>query len=491
MQPAENTRPRSSIGEQLSEAYRLFQELQAHDALAIVKDVKHLEPRNVYVLAFEKQLEQFIQLSESRTLTEDQRVDIMDSIPGIIDRAIEGAAVEQLSAERNQRALQESKDEKAAALEWLKDQYFQHAHEYVQKGQYDHALAEIRRVYIIDPGNTTAQEFERRIEHLTRVRTEPPSPAPAPTLRLVTKESLRVEELIAPEIPEEPAPAPAPPQPVPVPVKTGEFSSPAVLPVEKPKARAAAPPVRKRMRPAAVVLVLLAVIAVGAAGYFLWTQRQTQKRADMRRGAVIATPQAETFVGPSTTVDERVFVISNGSTSETPTPTVEEETPAKKERAAPPKASRTTRKETASRSALNAVKAKESTESAPKISPPIAEQKPNPVQKPAQPPASSPQVTEEAPPSTTVVEKSAEIIRLEPIQVGETSGIEELEGQAVVQVQIDAAGKPIGTRVLSSSNPVITQPIVKALMKSKYSPAQMSSGPVTSWMTIPFKFKKR
>ena len=42
----------------------------------------------------------------------------------------------------------------------------EHAHDYVQKGQFSHALTEIQRVFIIDPGNSSARDFEQKIHKL-------------------------------------------------------------------------------------------------------------------------------------------------------------------------------------------------------------------------------------------------------------------------------------------------------------------------------------
>ncbi len=484
MQTAENQKRSPKLGDQLSEALALLEAARAQDALAIVKQAKAAQPSNVFVLAFEKQVEQLIQLADSNMLTEEQKTDIMDSIPGIIDRAVEGAAVDQLSAERGQKTTQASRDDKAAALEWLKDQYFQHAHEYVQQGRYDHALAEIRRVYIIDAGNKTALEFERRIEHLAGLKSPPPVAPPPPTLRLLTKESLKDAELQEPSAVQPPPPAEPPPVEQPV----AEVHPPP--PVVHDEAPVTAAPRRTRLRPAAIVLILLVVIAAGASAYLLWMRSWTDKRAAIRRSTAVATPQTESFIGPETTADERTFVISSGEESGGKTPQVEEEAPPPVKQP-PAKPARTPKKESRPTRASTQPMT-EAVKPAPKTEIPVTETKqPITTSQPGESAASQPQVVENPPASPSVLEKSAEVIKLEQPRFPDASAVESLEGQVVIQVQVDASGKPLATRVLQSSNPILIQPITTAVMKSKFSPAQMSSGPVTSWLTIPFKFKKK
>ncbi len=157
-------------------------------AINSIRSVKSDHPRNIYVLAFEKQLEQLHQLTSAGQLSEEQKLDILESLPGIVERALDGQGAE-LST--GQTAVYKpltpetirQKDEKSAALEWLKNQYFQHAHEYVRKGEYDNALAEIRRVFIIEPSNKIAQDFESQIRQLSQLKrarqAEPPPPPPS------------------------------------------------------------------------------------------------------------------------------------------------------------------------------------------------------------------------------------------------------------------------------------------------------------------------
>lgn len=168
MTPDTESTDRGTIATHLSAAQGQTDAGKYQEALAILKKAKSVEPKNIYILAFEKQIEQLIEFAEMNILTDEHKSDILESIPGIIERALEPPAREgkPLGSPETRTPPERERKEKAAALEWLKNQYFQHAHEYVRKGEYQHALAEIRRVYIIDPANGVAKDFEHQIEQL-------------------------------------------------------------------------------------------------------------------------------------------------------------------------------------------------------------------------------------------------------------------------------------------------------------------------------------
>ena len=499
-----------SIGDQLSEAYRLLESGKPQDALEIVKKVKSLQPKNVYVLAFEKQLEQFISLEGSQSLTEEQRADILESIPGIIERAAEGAAVEKLSAERDETATVKTRDDKNAALEWLKDQYFQHAHEYVQKEQYEHALAEIRRVYIIDADNVTAQEFEKRIEHLIALKTQPVPPATsgAPTLRLVTKESLRESEeasgptesaIVEPSqitFPPFEGTTTSPDELEKIIVKTEEWSAPTATPTAPEPTRKPAKDIREKrkgIRPAVIVVSLFLIIAVGAAIFMFWTRNQTDKRAEARRSTTISTSQPETFTGPQTTVEEQTITIEpQTDESKNQTPQVEAEKPA-------PEKGTATKPESKSRKGGGSTGKRSSQRSDPTSSlnagesPPLSPTRDDPPATPATTSETNPPVNlqEPAPQNPTVAqEKAAEIVKLARIEFPQDAAFDQYQGQVVLQVHIDADGNPLETKIASATNQLLVTPVINAVMKSQFSPARTSDGPVASWMTIPFRVKR-
>jgi hypothetical protein len=174
----------ASLAGQLQDASALAGRGEYAAALRHVRSVKSVQPQNIYVLAFERQVEQLLELTENGFLTDDQRTDILESLPGIVDRAIEQPNARPADMPAPVRsATQASDQERTAALSWLKNQYFQHAHDYVQKGQFSHALTEIQRVFIIDPNNDTARDFEKQINKLLDLKAQTLSRADALSAR--------------------------------------------------------------------------------------------------------------------------------------------------------------------------------------------------------------------------------------------------------------------------------------------------------------------
>lgn len=94
-------------------------------------------------------------------------------------------------------------------------------------------------------------------------------------------------------------------------------------------------------------------------------------------------------------------------------------------------------------------------------------------------------------PSTPFVDvmKEPVVLRLEKPRISEAARLAGAKGEVVAQVQIDTDGKPLAARVLRSSNTLMNDAVIAALMRSEYQPGQMSSGPVRCWLTIPFRFK--
>ena len=51
--------------------------------------------------------------------------------------------------------------------------------------------------------------------------------------------------------------------------------------------------------------------------------------------------------------------------------------------------------------------------------------------------------------------------------------------------------KPVQSVTLKSTNDLLIQPVIDAVMSSQYAPAEMTTGPVASWLTIPFRFASK
>jgi hypothetical protein len=152
----------------LTEAH---EDVRAHsykDALVALRKTKALDTTNIYILAFERQVEQLEELTAGGTITDDQRTDILESIPVLIEQAHATqaplATAETADAERH--VSPEQQEHMRAARQWLKNQYFQRAHQHVRKQEYDEARAELRRVFVIDDDDLFAHQLEATIVQL-------------------------------------------------------------------------------------------------------------------------------------------------------------------------------------------------------------------------------------------------------------------------------------------------------------------------------------
>ena len=152
----------------LTEAHEDARAHSYKDALVALRKAKALDATNIYTLAFERQVEQLEELTAGGTITDDQRNDILESIPVLIEQAHATqaplATAETADAERH--VSPEQQEQMRAARLWLKNQYFQRAHQHVRKQEYDEARAEIRRVFVIDDDDLFAHQLEATIVQL-------------------------------------------------------------------------------------------------------------------------------------------------------------------------------------------------------------------------------------------------------------------------------------------------------------------------------------
>jgi len=114
---------------------------------------------------------------------------------------------------------------------------------------------------------------------------------------------------------------------------------------------------------------------------------------------------------------------------------------------------------------------------------------PQPAPKESPPSAKNEDTASQVP--FVAIEKEARIIRLEKPKISNERFLGGVTGQVVVQVRIDATGKPVQTVTLKSTNDMLIQPVIDAIMASQFAPAEMTTGPVASWLTIPFRFATR
>jgi hypothetical protein len=436
-------------------------------SIEAIKSAKSLEPKNIYVLAFEKQAEELIELERGGTLTDEQRTDIFDSIPSIVEKAIElsrtSSGVTNIATlGRPVQDFVKQSQEKAAALEWLKNQYFQHAHEYVRKGQYQNALAEVRRVYIIDSANAVAKELEKQIEQLAEIQGDPTQ---SQRMRVqtfsqgVAEAHPRVATGPAPVF--DPAPAAAEHQ-----AHTPDANRQAAKRAAKP-----APTNPPRKSYSSQIIILLILIALGAV--IMYFTMKTKANHPRTIDTLAPAAPAEEFIGaPTQAADQNVEY----STSGTDTTKAPELNPAPQD-------------------------------DQPKDEPTKLEERPGPKKKsgpnaaPAQVEAQPVKFTEPPPEPTqaipdtatsvpfVAVEKEARIIRRAGVKLSHQLVDLGVSGRIVIRVQIDKTGKPVQTVTLQSTNDLLIEPVIQAVMESEYSPAEVTTGPIASWLNIPFNIK--
>jgi TonB family protein len=488
--PTKNSVNFSPLEQRLTEAQTRAEKGDYAAAVKAVGEAKSLAPKNIYVLAFEKQAEQLSALAAAKSLTDEQRTDILESIPSIIERALESSrtpgAPTGISALKSGGDATKEKKEKAAALEWLKNQYFQHAHEYIRKGEYQNALAEIRRVYIIEPENSIARDFEKKFEALDRMkrgdsfRMPPPPtpPAPASSPAAVTPQP----------------PSGSPPKHVDHPsIMTEEWSSHRQprqdIPQQPP------PPgktiVKKKGSALLIVLILLALVVLGAVTY-IYYERMNSKKHPITS---LPPPSTEKFIGAPSEAAEQNFLVSNDDSS-SGNPNV---TALAANQSPPPAAKPATKEEVKNPGPSTAPPSRE--KGAGSRTPELLQSKKRESTPPLMASQAQPGVKEPAPQGKTedtaapapfaAVEKQARIIRLEKPKFSTQKFLIGVEGQVVIQVRIDATGKPVQCVTLKSTNDMLIQPVVDAVMASQYAPAEMTTGPVASWLTIPFRFASR
>lgn len=456
-----NTTSDLTMQQRFSKAQSLAESGDYRAALKAIRDAKSVEPRNIYILAFEKQVEQLAELAEMHLLSNEQRSDILESIPGIIERALEGSMEQTGGAPKSdtRAEIDKEKEERVAALEWLKNQYFQHAHEYVRKGEYQHALAEIRRVYIIDPNNKIAKDFEKQIDQLIALRQSQATP------RTQTAPSA---------YPEGSQPR----------TGTGADGGTAGA-VPPPRLRGldagtAEPREKKPLNYTIILAIILTLIAVAIAGFYFF-KRQKQLKPPT------PTEQSVSSAGtvPTSEIPEQSFLLSQsegGGTVSTQATleggTVATGSPIRDESFSPPGLSSGDKQ----RNAQGADGTVEESGAA------------NRRETAREKSTASAEKSSQAGGGTSTIETlvdDARVLQLERPKLPEGIYASGLEGQVVVQVDLDRDGNPRQAKILRSTNDLLNPAVIDAVNRSQFSPRKMSSGPVSSSLTIPFTFRTK
>jgi len=99
-------------------------------------------------------------------------------------------------------------------------------------------------------------------------------------------------------------------------------------------------------------------------------------------------------------------------------------------------------------------------------------------------------IEEEEPPADYVpYEKAPEPIKQITPKYPDLATRAGLEGTVWVKIWVDKEGKARKAVVLKSDAEIFSQPAVDAAMQWVFTPAMMKNGPVSVWVSIPFRFK--
>jgi len=439
----ETTQIGPTTAEQIYEIRTLAESGQFADALIRLRKIKPLYPRNTFLVAMEKQLERLLVLPRDSEPAELQKKTLLSSLPGLAKGAIE--SLRQQTPARptpNPVTSPAAKPERAdrdAARAQLKEQYFQHADEYLKKGAYGSALVEIRRVKIIAPDDPTVMEYERTIRQLvelqqrTGVRTQEP-------------EQQASTDIDSPRTGVETSPNPAPQgreqQPE---IRTYGADEP--TPFETPES-----PTPKKSRLLPIVLSVVLVISVTIVALVTLSSPDspaaTEEQKEPAQAAVPAElPKTDPMTSPASEMQSQ------------PAASVEQHMAQAEPVAQEPQSVKPTPVEPAPA----------------KQTAPVSEK-----QVPAVP-ASQVQ--------PAMIDRDPQIIRLEEPVFNTDTPRSSTAAEVIIMVQIDPDGKPIKTLIAKSTNPAYNSAIVTAVLRSTYRPGTNAEGRTTKWITIPYSIK--
>jgi len=457
--------------EQVYEIKTMAESGQFADALIRLRRIKPLYPRNTFLVALEKQLERLLVLPRDSEPTDAQKKELLSSLPGLVKGAVD--SLRQQSPERPQPVptvtahAKPEKSDRDVARTQLKEQYFQHADEYLKKGAYGSALVEIRRVKIIAPDDPTVAEYERTIRQLVELQQRT-------GIRAQEPEQGTVAEHDSPRTGVEASPTPAPP--------VREYDSVAEPPLQDAAAvqTPPAPSPRSRSRFGPIALTIIALIGLSISALALLSNPDEPEPANDQEttAPTVSTPPAPVIqTAQDTRADEPARVIEAvnqepaGNQQQTETPQQPEKPQSEKlqqtgnqQKAKNNHAVRNTTPDTPA-PAVAASRKKE-------IAAASVQEKPKMAVEPAKP---------------VFTESDPQIVRLEqPVFPPETIG-SKAGGEVIIMVQINPEGKPIKTLVAKTTNPAFNASIITAVMNSTYRPGTTPDGPATKWITIPFK----
>jgi periplasmic protein TonB len=450
MEPQEKLTAYELLISRLRSLQPLIDAHQFEEALSFVKEAKSVDSKNIYIIAIEKQI---VKMMDS-ALAAENREEIIKSFPAMIERAIADTQRRQAAAKPVE--IPPEKKEKEAALEKLKSQYFQRADDYVEKGEYQRALEEIRRIYIVEPGSIVAKEYEQKIEQLIVVQTKGEAKK--------EQEARDEERAVASS-------------------QSIESNQPSTTTWEP-----------EEVSKTPVIIGIAAVIVLAIIGWFIFKPNPNSEQEQQ----AVEKPAITEWTAP---VEERKDPLAEQK-AVAPDDKAALQTMAKMTADAKAAEAKAAEEAAKAAAAKQRAAAKQQPVTPPASSKPaVTTQKPA-VQQPQQqqttvppsPAAQQPQQqkTEAAaapPPKPFVaIETHAEVLKRAPAIYPEIAYRMKLEGRVTVEILVDAQGKAVQAKVVRSSSEVFNDAAVEAAMKSVFKPAMMSTGPVSEKVYIPYNF---
>lgn len=492
------------------------------DAMTALQETLTSAKDNVYVRAVERQLTSLLDLSRRNVLTDERKAEILDPITSIVERLISSPTLDAgiragnhgAPASQPDKAL--SLQEKVTALDHIKVNYFERAGQHLTNGDYDMALAEIRRVFVIEPENATAKQYESVILELMRLKGAPPQvmrptinarsgvPGPishrAPVIFPSPSQPIRQSA----EIPPADMPVPAPPlSPEPgaqAPAITEEkvlpFDSDFVFTANRSPLEDAEPkPLRPRR--VAVIAAALFVMGAGVAGYVFMQVNGEPASPEGTTGTIAATAATQ----DKSADNAQVVATSNTGQLKTSEPSA---------RIEPRPASKTADQNRSSSSQEPAPErnnsvALESTRHTPvhiqqsdvapvgdEVTPPAPSTTtagtPNPQTTASE--TSSVTLNEPSPEVFVAYEKEPQVVELARPEIPDNAWQGATVKRLVVRIMIDAEGKPHRVIFLKGDIQPVENAVTAAMMKSTFTPGIMGKAAVTTWLTVPINIRR-
>jgi TonB family protein len=420
------------------------------DALQMIREVKAADAKNIYLIAIEKQIAKL----GDQSLPEENRTGIVKSLPQMLERAISDI---QRRIPAGPTVEETQKNQKEAALEKLKSQYFQRADDYVEKHEYQRALEEIRRIYIIEPGSVVAKEYEKKIEQLAVLHARNEAEAAASAKIKETKADIKEPKVEAKKPKKAIADIEPPKEKV---VLQPEKEKVVLQPEEEEK---------KSKLPIYIAAAAVMILAIGA--WILFSRNSSSDTQTNQQQTQQPSPMQDSMMIPSpATTSTPQSGKGSAPIAEALKPPVKIE-----------------KKQPEVKPVQPAVTSPVTTQ--PTNTKPQAGQTPSvtPTQQPVQQPATTESTP--APMPFVAIENPPEVIRREPAKYPEIAIKLGIQGRVTVEVTVDVQGKPIQAKVVKSPSDIFNDAAVEAVMKYTFKPATQSTGPVTAKMYIPIDFR--